>query len=118
MPITLKDIEASEEICEAFVALGKEPLGFGLDEHGRLHLLIGDSFDHILDGDNDIDDLFYAFVANARTQLPVLLKLVREMFRIVRKASWMECPPGCQEIHPPGQCLGCQAKSLIESMEP
>ena len=83
--ITLVDIEASEKICDAFIALGEEPLGFGLDEHGRLHLLMGDSFDHMLDGDNDIDDLFYAFVANAFIQLPAMNALVRKMYPIFKE---------------------------------
>lgn len=91
MTITLKDIAESEKICEAAT---RGPWFKFQDGEGNLeqHGVRGDAWDVYVHSRGDA-----RFIAYARTMLPAMNKLVREMMEMLDELS-------CDQI---GGLLGC-----------
>ena len=131
MPITLKDIEASEKICEAATEGEWRPvLGSGQtlltalysDEHGFIADFLPDYFLEREGGGTPFDHRpNMNFTRHARTALPAMNALVREMYEAIGDLlsdGTENCVMKSQELYGVCECARCHAFRLIESMEP
>ncbi len=112
MTITLADMVESEKICEAATEgpWFKFQEGEGnLEQHG----VRGDVWDAYFHSRGDA-----RFIAHARTRLPKMNKLVREMYELFDECAGVfgieDCRCPKDEEHP---CVICKVESLVERME-
>ena len=122
MTITLKDIAESEKICEATTkgpwSIEEEEADMGdwiaTRDIPELNIKIGGSRWRKVVNSLEIKEEDAQFIIHARTQLPAMNKLVREMYRELKFVALRGCvSPG----EPKCVCLFCRARRLVERLE-
>ena len=126
MTVTLKDIAESEKICEAVYpdwvemqdAVNRKPAfmeaapGITVGTPHNTEPIARFS-GYLMPLEDNV-----AFVLHARTALPAMNKLVREMVEMVRALAMLACrandPVACDGLD---HCMPCQACRLVERME-